>query len=136
MKKMIMFGLVMIFATVVFSGCRKRDPFPKPAKKFASDVAIEWMKLNMNLSKTTPGFNSVVSGRSFGYAGLTLYESIVPAIRDGYSITSQLSDGNALKQSLPRADKHFFQSCFSQCRHGVHYKSIVWQYFHGKYQDD
>jgi len=108
MKKMTMFGTIMIVVTFLFSGCKKGDLFPRHSQKYPPDVAVEWMKLNMQISRTTPGFNSVVSGRSFGYAGLTLYESLMPAISKGQSLSSQLSNGNALMQSLPTADKGTF----------------------------
>src|SRR5687768_14551780 len=110
MKKMFLFGSLMVISSILFFSCKKDGHYPKPAEKFPSDVAIEWMKLHMQLNKTTAGFNSVVAGRSFGYAGLTLYESIVPAVRDGRSIASQLSEGNILKDLLPRADKNYFYS--------------------------
>lgn len=105
-----MFGSVMIIIGTLFTGCKKDVHRPTPADKFPSDVAVEWMRLHMHLNKTTPGFNSVVAGRSFGYAGLTLYEAIVPASRDGHSIASQLSAGNILKDLLPRADKNHIYS--------------------------
>lgn len=60
-----------------------------PAKKYAADVATEWMRLNISLTRSTPGFNSVISNRSFGYAGLTMYESIAPGITGGVSLLPQ-----------------------------------------------
>ena len=106
MKKMIIVGSLTIFLTIVFAGCKKREPIPPPAKMFSADVANEWMKLNMRLTMTTPGFNSVVGGRSFAYVGLTLYESVVPGIKTGHSIATQLGGGNALKALLPYSEKN------------------------------
>lgn len=47
------------------------------------------MKLHISLTRSTPGFNSVVSNRLFEYAGLTLYESIAPGITGSISLLPQ-----------------------------------------------
>ncbi len=54
--------------------CVKPQPPDRP-KNYSYDVATSWMDLNIRLTMITPGFNSVVSNRSFAYAGLTLYEA-------------------------------------------------------------
>jgi hypothetical protein len=65
--------LLILFS--LLNGCMKNNPNFQP-KKYSSDVAVAWMKLNIRLSQITPNFNSVVTDRSMAYAGLTLYESI------------------------------------------------------------
>ena len=101
MKKLFFIGSLCIFFN---AGCKKPDTHIPSAKKYSPDVAIAWMNLHMRLTRTTPGFNSVVTGRSFGYAGLALYESIVPGIRDGRSIVSQMSDAGSLGYQLAKKD--------------------------------
>ncbi|MHA4846264.1 vanadium-dependent haloperoxidase [Flavitalea antarctica] len=108
MKKIFLTGSLVICVCLVFLSCKKNDPFPRPVQEHKSDVAIEWMKLQMRLTMSTPGFNSVVSGRSFAYAGLTLYESLIPGIPDATSLSSQLNGGIALKALLPQANRHSF----------------------------
>lgn len=75
--------------TMLMSNCRKHDHVPE-IKKYPSDVANAWMQLQIKLTRSTPGYNSVVSDRSFGYAGITLYESIYPGIPGGLSLLSQI----------------------------------------------
>jgi len=99
MKKLFFIGSLCIFFN---AGCRKPDTHIPSAKKYSPDVAIAWMNLHMRLTRTTPGFNSVVTARSFGYAGLALYESIVPGIRDGRSIVSQMNDAGSLDYQLAK----------------------------------
>lgn len=84
-------NLIAAFVSLVFifSGCKKHDFPGPPAKKYSADVATAWMKLQIRLTTSTTGFNSVVSNRSFGYAGLTLYESIVPGIIGANSLLPQ-----------------------------------------------
>ncbi|HTE25181.1 vanadium-dependent haloperoxidase [Flavitalea sp.] len=108
MKKIIKTGLLLVCVLLVFSACKKREPFPRPAEEYNSIVATEWMKLQMRLTMSTPGFNSVVGARLFGYSGLTLYESLVPGLPQGKSLAEQLNGGNALKILLPQSNKHNF----------------------------
>nr|MDQ6890352.1 hypothetical protein [Bacteroidota bacterium] len=83
--------LIVSFAvlTFLFSNCRKND-VPGLDKKYPADVANAWMQLHIKLTRTTMGYNSVVSDRSFGYAGITLYESLVPGIPGGTSLLAQI----------------------------------------------
>jgi hypothetical protein len=87
---------LLLAAAVFFSfSCRKIDLHASP-QKYPADVAVAWMQLHTRLTLTTPNFNSVVSDRSFGYAGLTLYESIAAGIGDGESFLPLLSGGPVL----------------------------------------
>ena len=83
--------LILSFAILIFlfSNCRKND-VPGPYKKYPADVANAWMQLQIKLTRTTAGYNSVVSDRSFGYAGITLYESLVPGVPGGMSLLAQI----------------------------------------------
>jgi hypothetical protein len=49
-------------------------------------VATAWFDLVSTLVRTTPGFSPPVASRAFGYAGITLYESVVPGSPDYRSL--------------------------------------------------
>jgi len=83
------FTLCIVILITVFSNCRHND-FPHPSENYPADVANAWMQLHIALTKTTTGYNSVVSNRSFGYAGITLYESLVPGIPGATSLLPQI----------------------------------------------
>jgi hypothetical protein len=74
---------------IIFSSCKKPDT-PGPVGKYPADVANAWMQMHIKLTRTTTGYNSLVSIRSFGYAGITLYESVVPGIPGATSLLSQI----------------------------------------------
>ncbi|HEX6227031.1 MAG TPA: phosphoesterase, partial [Chryseolinea sp.] len=59
-------------------------------KKYPSDVALKWINLQQKLTKKTPGFDPLVSGRSYAYSGLTLYESILKGMPGYNSVASPL----------------------------------------------
>lgn len=74
---------------IAFSGCKKNDT-PGPIGKYPADVANAWIQMQIRLTRSTPGYNSVVSDRSFAYAGITLYESLVPGIPGSRSLLPQI----------------------------------------------
>lgn len=86
-------NLKIILAVAVFSiaffSCKKHDT-PGPIGKYPADVANAWMQMQIRLTKSTAGYNSVVSDRSFGYAGITLYEALVPGIPGAQSLLPQI----------------------------------------------
>ncbi len=67
--------ILSVAIAILFSNCNKHDHIPVD-KRYPADVANAWMQLQIKLTRSTAGYNSVVSNRSFGYAGITLYESI------------------------------------------------------------
>lgn len=65
---------------------------PLPAAAFDSDVATAWFNLALELVRGTPGFSPPVASRAFGYAGIALYESLVPGMPGYRSLAGQLND--------------------------------------------
>lgn len=100
MKKKFLIAASFVAMVFIFNACKKHD-FPEPPKKYAADVAVAWMKMQIRLTTTTPGFNSVVTNRSNGYAGLTLYESIVPGVAECNSLLPQFG----IKPVLPAKNR-------------------------------
>ena len=73
----------------IFDGPRGEDIPANQTRKYPADVAVQWTNLQQHLIKTTPGFDPLVASRSFGYSGLTLYESVVKGMPGYRSIVSQ-----------------------------------------------
>ncbi len=65
---------------------------PLPASRFGSEVATAWFDLSLDLVRGTPGFSPPVASRAFGYAGVTLYEALVPGMPGSRSLAGQLND--------------------------------------------
>ena len=87
MKSKFILGLAILISAG--SACKKGDT-PGPTAKYPADVANAWMQMQIRLTRTTTGYNSVVSDRSFAYAGITLYESLAPGIPGYKSLLSQI----------------------------------------------
>ena len=98
------FILPLAMALLLFS-CNKHDHFPVE-NKYSADVANDWMQLQIKMTRSTAGYNSVVSNRSFGYAGITLYESISAGVPGGKSLLPQIG-GKAVAPTKGREDYYW-----------------------------
>lgn len=95
--KYFIFGITVLF----IQSCKEdlATPFElNEASDYSSDVALQWIALERELVKTTPGFTPPVAARAYGYAALALYESVVPGIRGNVSYTGLIQefDGSGL----------------------------------------
>jgi len=97
---------------LLLAACHKQPVDPtqpgtlgKATDQYNNDVATQWASLQLKLTKTTAGFSPPVASRAFGYAGLAMYESVVPGISDHKSLAGQLQGLTALPQ--PEAGKTY-----------------------------
>lgn len=97
---------ISLGASVLLTSCNKTsdvvDPanISKSADTYSSEVPLKWADLNLKLIRTTAGFSPPVASRALGYAGLTMYESVVAGMTGYQSLAGQLTDLN----SLPKPD--------------------------------
>lgn len=71
-------------------------PLGKPASMLSSDVATKWAVLHLKLAQTSPGATPPVVSRAVGYAGLALYEAVVPGMTEYQSLAGQVQSLTAL----------------------------------------
>jgi hypothetical protein len=83
------FILPVAVIVLAFSSCKKHDT-PGPVGNYPADVANAWMQMQIRLTRSTAGYNSVVSDRSFGYAGITMYEALAAGIPGAHSLLPQI----------------------------------------------
>jgi hypothetical protein len=62
-----------------------------PASAYSAEVPAAWFELVLDLVRTTPGFSAPVAARAFGYAGVTLYEAVVPGMPGRRSLAGRLT---------------------------------------------
>ena len=89
-KKNAFFLVLLVW---VISGCQKDPEFktPQTADQQPLTVATEWFEQFYALTKVCPGFTPPVAARAFGYAGVALYESVVPGIPTHQSLGTKLN---------------------------------------------
>lgn len=91
--------LVLLIFLPLAEACRsKSDDVVQPgtstgktADQYSADVATAWSTLQLKLAQTTVGNTPPVVSRALGYAGLTLYEAIVPGLPTHRSLAGQLN---------------------------------------------
>ncbi len=101
------FSLLILVAT----GCRKEEeliPQQDPALvqegmfkrndagRFDSYIAQSWYSLALKLVEETPGHTPPIAARSFGYMGITLYETLVGEMDHRHSLAGQLNGLHAM----------------------------------------
>jgi len=60
------------------------------ADQFEAEVATAWFDLSLDLVKGASGYSPPVASRAFAYAGVTLYESLVPGMAGSGSLGDAL----------------------------------------------
>lgn len=82
---------LLVLLTIV--SCRKDEQLfiSKPTEYHSAEVAHLWMDMLRELTKKTPGFTPPVAARAFGYAGVALYETVVPGMPQFQSLKTQLA---------------------------------------------
>jgi hypothetical protein len=75
-------AILIVLLIIVISSCQKDPEFktPQTAEQQPLTVATKWFEQFYALTKACPGFTPPVAARAFGYAGVALYESVVPGI--------------------------------------------------------
>ncbi|CCG98611.1 hypothetical protein FAES_0600 [Fibrella aestuarina BUZ 2] len=71
------------------------------AADYSNDVALQWSDMHLRLVRNSPGFTPPVAARTFGYAGLAMYEAVVPGMPNNVSMVRQLQGLTALPQTTP-----------------------------------
>src|SRR5262245_11228851 len=82
-------------------------PSAPPAGRFDAQVPTAWFDLALRLVRTTAGFTPPVASRAFAYAGITLYEAIVPGMPGHRSLEGQLPGFSAFSARAGRARLHW-----------------------------
>lgn len=103
MKKTL--SILMLTSVLFLVACHEGNETPQ-VKKYPADVAVAWINLQQKLIKKTPGFSPGVSGRSFGYSGVTLYESVVQGM-PGYRSIVPLLGGPTLPKAAHNKSYHW-----------------------------
>lgn len=96
------FGLVFMALLAVGCGDDGEPTHGFRADAYASSTATEWFTLQLRLVQETAGFTPPVASRSFAYAGLALYESVVAGMPRYQSLAGQLSGLPPLPRPAPQ----------------------------------
>ncbi len=89
--------IALLAVTLLAIGCSGDNPLaPTPgADEFDADMAISWMELATDLVKAER-WTPPTASRLYGYAGVTLYESVVHGMPNNRSLVGQLNELDTL----------------------------------------
>ena len=94
----------------VASKANNKQDHGKQTKHYSSEVAIKWMRVQLRIMQTTPLPFAVQNSYYMGYAGLALYESVVPGMPHYKSLGGQLTGLSALPETIHGRDYHWAAS--------------------------
>ena len=98
----------LLFSALFFVSCQKDPVAPPPqTADYAATVATKWFEQFRALTRVCPGFTPPVAARAFGYAGVALYESVVPGMPLHHSMEGRLSQLATLPEADPRQTYHW-----------------------------
>lgn len=113
MKKFSLHLFTVIFLIAGITSCKKTGPDPDPqpvllqTKQFSGTVATDWFTLLENISRTRP-FVPGPTARINAYAGLALYESVVPGMPSYQSMYKYLT-GNEIP--VDKKKNYYWPAC-------------------------
>ncbi len=82
-------------------------PFTPMADEFDVEVPTAWFDLSLLLVQQTAGFSPPVATRALAYAGVALYEALVPGMPDHRSLSGQLNGLSQLPQACTNPVYHW-----------------------------
>lgn len=118
---------LMVFALILFSSCRKNSELLpevqaahegkgsghlQQTKTFSADVAIRWLNMELNMFRLplATGTSAPAADRALAYAGITLYESVVPGMPAYQSLSGQLNQFPDMPDTEPGKAYHWAAS--------------------------
>jgi hypothetical protein len=104
MKKLIynFLAFTLLILALTITSCRKDEALfvSTPTEFLDAQVANDWNDMFRSLTKKTTGFTPPVASRAFGYAGVILYETVVPGMPNFQSLQGQLTQ----MPEMPKTD--------------------------------
>lgn len=105
-KQRLLILITWLVITALCSGYTRHNA-PVAATTDEALVATAWFDLYLYLIQQTEGFTPPVAARALGYAGVTLYEAVVPGQPDYQSLVGQLNGLEALPQPAVNQKYHW-----------------------------
>ncbi len=108
--------VIGVALALMIYGCRTPNDPDRPTDNsketatYSADLALKWSEMNLKLIRQSAGFTPPVASRALGYAGLTMYETVVPGIKSHRSLAGQLNGLKTLPQPEPGKEYHWAAS--------------------------
>jgi len=98
-------GLFLLFAFLLMTSCQKETNHV-PESPFINNadpqIVQDWVGLSIDLSNACNGFNDLIASRAHYYLALTMYESLLPGLRNYQTLQVRLAN---FQTTLPIPDQ-------------------------------
>src|SRR5688500_7748017 len=111
---------VIIITMLFFIACEKKTGEEEPPGKghlkltntYSADVAIKWLNMELNMFRLPlpAGTSAPSADRALAYAGIALYESVVPGMPAHRSLGGQLNQFPEMPSTQPGMEYHWAAS--------------------------
>lgn len=111
---------VIIITMLFFIACEKKSGEEEPpgkghskqTKTYSADVAIKWLNMELNMFRLPlpAGTSAPSADRALAYAGIALYESVVPGMPAHRSLGGQLNQFPEMPSTQPGKEYHWAAS--------------------------
>lgn len=93
---------------IVYSAFYNHENHTAPANTYSSEVVTRWMEMQLELIRSSaPFIGGLPPSRPFAYAGIALYEAVVPGMPGYRSLSGLLTDMPAMPVILPGHAYHW-----------------------------
>jgi hypothetical protein len=131
LRSSIIGSILLASGLFLLSDCSADKREESSEHTLATDVALEWNRLMLDLERHTPGYRPPVSARTFAYVEMTAYEASLPSLEGyvslektcpGYSRVKFSTSGEqfflpaSLNVAYAQSLRHFFSNAPSQWR--------------------
>lgn len=120
-KLMYASSLFLLLLAGTLSSCNKTAPdgpgkayalgsgHLKQTKTYSAEVAVRWLNMELNMFRLplAPGTGAPAADRALAYAGITLYEAVVPGMPAYKSLQGQLNQLPAMPSTEPGKAYHW-----------------------------
>jgi hypothetical protein len=129
LRRPIAFAAALLFACATFS-CNIEDSEESQEQQLATEIAIAWNRLALEMERHTLGYRPPVGARMFAHIELAAYEASLPALPDYVSLETRLKgyekphcqlekEGFYLPASLNAAYATILRDFFAQAPAGL-----------------
>ena len=85
----------------IFSSSSVKEDHSAPTNAYSSEVALQWMDMQLELIRTSsPFIGGLPPSRPFAYAGIALYEAVLPGMPGYRSLSGQLVEMPAMPKTI------------------------------------
>jgi hypothetical protein len=108
--------LALSFVLLTLIACKKKDESPNSQSQqtatFSSDVVVRWLNQQLNMFRLplATGAAAPSADRAFAYAGIALYEAVVPGMPSNRSLSGQLNGFPQMPSTEPCKAYHWAAS--------------------------